>query len=231
MDGFFGVMGRQEGRGHVLLPELRREVCAANLMLPKAGLITWTSGNVSGRDPRTGHVVIKPSGVSYDELTPEIMVVLTLDGEVIEGAYRPSVDAATHLVVYRHRDDVHAVVHTHSPFATAFAALGRSIPVYLTAMADEFGGPIPCGGYAEIGGEAIGQEIVRAIGDSPAILLKNHGVFTVGATPMAAVKAAVMTEDVARTVYYALQMGQPDEIPADEVRRAHQQYKDHYGQR
>ncbi len=231
MHDFFGVMGRQEGRGRVLLPELRREVCAANLMLPRAGLVTWTSGNVSGRDRRTGHVVIKPSGVSYDELTPEMMVVLTLEGEVVEGAYRPSVDAATHLVVYRHRADVQAVVHTHSPFATAFAALGRSIPVYLTAMADEFGGPIPCGSYAEIGGEAIGQEIVRAIGDSPAILLKNHGVFTVGATPMAAVKAAVMTEDVARTVYYALQMGQPDEIPADEVQRAYRQYKDHYGQR
>jgi L-ribulose-5-phosphate 4-epimerase len=215
----------------MLLEGLRREVCAANLMLQKAGLVTWTSGNVSGRDVRTGYVVIKPSGVSYDGMTPEMMVVVNPDGEVIEGAYRPSVDAATHLVVYRHRDDVHAVVHTHSPFATAFAALGRPIPVYLTAMADEFGGPIPCGGYAQIGGEAIGQEILRSIGDSPAILLKNHGVFTIGATPMAAVKAAVMTEDVARTVYYALQMGQPDEIPVDEVQRAHRQYKDHYGQR
>jgi len=122
-------------------------------------------------------------------------------------------------------------VHTHSPFATAFAALGRSIPVYLTAMADEFGGPIPAGAYAPIGGEEIGREIVRSIGDSPAILMKSHGVFTIGPSPMAAVKAAVMVEDVARTVYYALQMGQPEEIPPDEVARAHRRYVEQYGQR
>jgi L-ribulose-5-phosphate 4-epimerase len=135
------------------------------------------------------------------------------------------------LYVYRHRRDVHSVVHTHSTFATAFAALGRSIPVYLTAIADEFGGPIPAGSYAPIGGEAIGEEIVRAIGDSPAILMKNHGVFAIGPSVLAAVKAAVMTEDVARTVYYALQMGQPEEIPADEVARAHRRYVEKYGQR
>lgn len=200
-------------------------------MLPRAGLVTWTSGNVSGRDPDTGYVVIKPSGVRYEQLTPENMVVLDLEGTILEGNLAPSVDCPTHLYVYRQRSDVRSVVHTHSTFATAFAAVGRTIPVYLTAIADEFGGPIPVGAYAQIGGEAIGEELVRAIGDSPVILMKNHGVFAVGATVMAAVKAAVMVEDVARTVYYALQLGQPAEIPADEVQRGHQRYMEKYGQR
>jgi len=215
----------------MLLPELRHQVCEGNLMLPRYGLVAWTSGNVSGRDPDTGYVVIKPSGVRYEQLRPEDLVVVDLTGEVIEGKLNPSVDTPTHLYIYRHREDVRGVVHTHSPFATAFAALGKPIPVYLTAIADEFGGPIPVGAYAQIGGEQIGQEVVRSIGDSPAILMKNHGVFTVGPDPMAAVKAAVMVEDVAKTVYYALQMGQPDEIPAEEVARAHRRYVEKYGQR
>lgn len=217
--------------GLLLLQALRREVCEGNLMLPRYGLVTWTSGNVSGRDAATGYIAIKPSGVRYEDLKPEDMVVLNLDGRTVEGNWAPSVDASTHLYVYRHRPDVGAVVHTHSTFATAFAALGRSIPVYLTAQADEFGGPIPAGAYAQIGGEEIGAELVRSIGDSPAILLKNHGVFTIGPNVASAVKAAVMTEDIARTVYYALQMGQPDEIPAAEVQRAHERYVTKYGQR
>ncbi len=210
---------------------LRKQVCEANLMLPRSGLVTWTSGNVSGRDADSGLVVIKPSGVRYEDMTPADMVVLDLDGRVVEGPLAPSVDAPTHLVVYRHRPDVGGVVHTHSPYATAFAALGKPIPVYLTAIADEFGCGIPVGAYAQIGGEQIGEEIVRSIGPSPSILMKNHGVFAIGPSAMAAVKAAVMTEDVARTVFIALQMGQPDEIPADEVARAHRRYVEQYGQR
>jgi L-ribulose-5-phosphate 4-epimerase len=205
-------------------------VYEGNLMLPKAGLVTWTSGNVSGRDPQTGLVIIKPSGVRYEELQPEDLAVVDLDGRQIEGRYKPSVDTATHLYVYRQRPDVMGVVHTHSTFATAFAALGKPIPVYLTAIADEFGGPIPAGAYAPIGEEEIGKEIVRSIGDSVAILLKNHGVFTIGKSVMAAVKAAVMTEDVARTVFYALQLGQPDVIPPEEVERAYRRYTTKYGQ-
>ena len=212
------------------LEELRQQVYEGNRMLPEAGLVTWTSGNVSGRDPETGHVVIKPSGVRYEAMRPEQMVVVDLDGNLIEGDMRPSVDAATHLYVYRHRPDVFGMVHTHSTFATAFAAAGKPIPVVLTAIADEFGGPIPCGAYCEIGGEAIGQELVRSIGDSRAILIKSHGVFTIGPDVEAAVKAAVMVEDVARTVYYALQLGQLDEIPPDEVARAHRVYMGDYGQ-
>jgi len=214
----------------IMLDTLRKTVCEGNLMLPRYGLVTWTSGNVSGRDPETGYVVIKPSGVRYEEMTPSQMVILDLDGNIVEGDMKPSVDSATHLFIYRHRSDVNGVVHTHSTFATAFAALGCPIPVYLTAMADEFGGPIPAGAYAKIGGEEIGREVVRSIGDSPAILMASHGVFTIGTDPLAAVKAAVMTEDVAKTVYYALQMGQPKEISSEEIERAHRRYVEKYGQ-
>jgi L-ribulose-5-phosphate 4-epimerase len=214
-----------------LLESLREELWRLHLELPKSGLVTWTSGNVSARDPETGYVVIKPSGLRYEELRPEHMMVVDLDGNRVEGTLKPSFDTASHLYIYRHRPDVNGVVHTHSPYATAFAALGRPIPVYLTAIADEFGGPIPCGGFALIGGEEIGKVVVESIGDSPAVLLKNHGVFTVGPTAEAAVKAAVMVEDVARTVWIALQLGQPDEIPPEEVARLRRRYTTDYGQR
>ncbi len=213
-----------------MLEPLRAEIFQLNLELPKNHLVAWTSGNVSGRDAQTGLVVIKPSGVRYEKLTPENMVVVGLDGIVVEGKLKPSSDTAAHLYVYRHRPDVNGIVHTHSTFATAFAAAGKPIPAYLTAICDEFGGPIPCGGYAKIGGDEIGREVVRAIGASPAILMKNHGVFTIGKTPVDAVKAAVMVEDVARTVFYGLQLGEIEEIPADEVARAHQRYVKEYGQ-
>jgi L-ribulose-5-phosphate 4-epimerase len=212
------------------LRELREEVCRLHAELPRHNLVAWTSGNVSARDPETGLVVIKPSGIRYEDLTPENMVVVDLDGKVVEGKHRPSSDTFAHVYIYRHRPDVNGVVHTHSTFATAWAAAGRPIPAVLTAISDEFGGPIPVGAYAKIGGDEIGQEIIRSIGDSPAILMKNHGVFTIGKTPEAAVKVAVMVEDVARTVFYALQLGKPDEIPPDEVARAHRRYLEEYGQ-
>ena len=213
-----------------MLEELKELVCELNLELPRNRLVTATSGNVSGRDPATGYVVIKPSGVKYSQLKPSLMVVVDLDNRVVEGKLKPSFDTRTHLYVYRHRQDVNGVVHTHSNYATSFAALGQSIPVYLTAIADEFGGPIPVGRYAPIGGEEIGKEIVRSIGSSPAILMKNHGVFTIGPTPEAALKAAIMVEDVAKTVYLALLRGKPEEIPPEEVVRAHRAYKERYGQ-
>jgi len=213
-----------------LLESLREEIWQLHLELPKNNLVTWTGGNVSARDPDTGYVVIKPSGVRYDVLRPEHMVILDLDGNHIEGSLKASSDTASHLYVYRHRPDVNGIVHTHSAFATAFAAVGRPIPVYLTAIADEFGGPIPCGGFALIGGEDIGRVVVESIGNAPAVLLKNHGVFTVGPTATAAVKAAVMVEDVARTVWYALQIGQPDEILPEDVAKLHHRYTHVYGQ-
>jgi L-ribulose-5-phosphate 4-epimerase len=213
-----------------MLEALRETVWRLHLELPKNNLVTWTSGNVSARDPKTGYVVIKPSGVRYEDLQPEHLVIVDLEGQQIEGELKPSSDTASHLYVYRQRADVGGVVHTHSPYATAFAALGRPIPVYLTAMADEFGGPIPCGGFALIGGEQIGRVVVESIGDCPAVLLKNHGVFTIGATAEAAVKTAVMVEDVARTVWLALQLGQPDEIPPEDVAKLRHRYTHEYGQ-
>ena len=214
-----------------MLEQLKEQVWKLHLELPKNDLVKWTGGNVSARDPETNMVVIKPSGVMYDDLRPEDHVVLDLEGDIREGDLKPSSDTASHLYIYRNRPDVNGIVHTHSPYATAFAALGKPIPVYLTAIADEFGGPIPCAGFALIGGEEIGQQVVEHIGDSPAVLLKNHGVFTVGATVRDAVKAAVMVEDVARAVWLALQLGQPDEIPAEDVAKLHDRYTNVYGQR
>ena len=213
-----------------MFERLKEELVTLHLELPRNNLVAWTSGNVSARDPETGFVVIKPSGIRYERLTPADMVVVDLGGHVVEGRHKPSSDTFAHVYVYRHRPDVNGVVHTHSTFATAFAAAGKPIPPVLTAICDEFGGTIPVGAYAKIGGDEIGQEIIRSIGSSPAILMKNHGVFTVGPTPEAAVKAAVMVEDVARTVFYALQLGPLDEIPPEEVARAHKRYTDEYGQ-
>jgi len=214
-----------------MLEKLKQELYELHMELPKNNLVSWTGGNVSARDPKTGLVAIKPSGVRYEELKPDQMVVVNLDGKVIEGTLSPSSDTASHLYIYRRRPDVNGVVHTHSRYATAFAALGRPIPVYLTAMGDEFGCPIPCGGFALIGGEEIGKGVVESIGRSPAVLLKNHGVFTIGRNAEAAVKAAVMVEDVAATVWIALQIGQPDEIPEELVEKLHHRYTNVYGQR
>lgn len=213
-----------------MLEEMKELICKLNLELPRNRLVAWTSGNVSGRDVKTGFIAIKPSGVLYEDLSPDKIVIVDLDGNVVEGKMKPSVDTPTHLYVYRHMPRVNGIVHTHSNYATAFAALGLPVPVYLTAIADEFGGEIPCGGYAPIGGEDIGREIVRTIGDSPAVLLKNHGVFTLGKDPLSALKAAVTVEDVAKTVFLSLLLGTPEEIPPDEVRRSHERYVRKYGQ-
>jgi L-ribulose-5-phosphate 4-epimerase len=214
-----------------LLEALREQVWKLHLELPRNDLVKWTGGNVSGRDPETGLVVIKPSGVKYPDLKPEHLVVLDVDGKIVEGNLSPSSDTASHLYIYRQRPDVGGIVHTHSPYATAFAAVGKPIPVVLTAIADEFGGPIPVGGFALIGGEEIGKVVVESIGSSPAVLLKNHGVFTIGKNAEAAVKAAIMTEDVARTVWYALALGTPDVISAEDVAKLHDRYTNVYGQR
>jgi L-ribulose-5-phosphate 4-epimerase len=214
-----------------MLEALREEVWQLHLELPRNGLVAWTSGNVSARDQGTGYVVIKPSGLRYEALRPENMMIVDLDGKIIEGNLKPSSDTASHLYIYRHRSDVNGVVHTHSRYATSFAALGKPIPVYLTAIADEFGGSIPCGGFALIGGEEIGKVVVESIGESPAVLLKNHGVFTVGPTPESAIKAAIMVEDIAHTVWLALQMGEPDEISPEDVAKLHHRYTHVYGQK
>jgi L-ribulose-5-phosphate 4-epimerase len=213
-----------------MLESVKEEVCRLNLALPANNLVVWTSGNVSMRDTETGYVVIKPSGVKFEDLKPEQMVVVDLDENMIEGELKASSDTASHLYIYRHMPEVNGVVHTHSNYATAFATLGKAIPPVLTAIGDEFGGTIPCGGFALIGGDEIGKIVVENIGRSPACLLKNHGVFTVGPTGEKALKAAVMVEDVAKTVWIALQIGTPDEIPADEIDKLFDRYTNVYGQ-
>ena len=213
-----------------MLEQLKEELTRLHLELPKNDLVKWTGGNVSARDPQTGLVVIKPSGVRYEELRPEHHVVVTLDGEVVEGKLKPSSDTASHLYIYRQKPHICGIVHTHSPYATAFAALGMAIPCCLTAIADEFGGPIPCADFALIGGEEIGRQVVEHSGSSCAVLLKQHGVFTFGETATAAVKAAVMVEDVAKTVWLALQMGEVKELDQESITRLHDRYTHVYGQ-
>jgi L-ribulose-5-phosphate 4-epimerase len=213
-----------------MLEQLKEELYHLHLELPHNELVKWTGGNVSARDAESGLVVIKPSGVRYEALRPEDHVVVNLDGEVVEGDLKPSSDTASHLYIYRHRTDVNGVVHTHSPYATAFAVVGKPIPCCLTAIADEFGGPIPCAGFALIGSEAIGKQVVEHIGSSKAVLLRQHGVFTIGETAKAAVKAAVMVEDVAKAVWLAMQLGEVQELPPEAIANLHDRYTNVYGQ-
>ncbi|WP_030916198.1 L-ribulose-5-phosphate 4-epimerase [Streptosporangium amethystogenes] len=213
--------------------KLRETVCRLHDELVRYNLVAWTAGNVSGRVPGEDLFVIKPSGVSYDELSPESMVVCDLDGEPVGGGLSPSSDTAAHAYVYRAMPQVGGVVHTHSTYASAWAARGEAIPCVLTAMADEFGGEIPVGPFALIGGDDIGRGIVATLEGhrSPAILMRNHGVFTIGADARAAVKAAVMCEDVARTVHVARQLGEPLPIPRPAVDSLYDRYQNVYGQR
>jgi L-ribulose-5-phosphate 4-epimerase len=212
---------------------LREEVCSLHAELPRYGLVVWTAGNVSARVPGADLMVIKPSGVPYGDLTPQNMVVCDLDGTVVEGDHAPSSDTQAQAYVYRNRPDVGGVVHTHSPYATAWAARAEPVPCVLTMCADEFGGEIPVGPFAVIGDDSIGQGIVETLDGSrsPAVLMQNHGVFTVGRTARDAVKAAVMCEDVARSTHLARQLGEPVQIPADAAARLFERYQSVYGQR
>ncbi len=213
----------------MLLEQLREIVWKCNLELPKNDLVKMTSGNVSGRDPASGLVVIKPSGFSYEEMTPAHIVVVDLEGHVIEGGLKPSTDTDTHLYVYRHRPDVFGMVHTHSPYATTFAVLGQPIPACLTASA-MLGGEIPLGGYAPIGGEEIGREIISKIGNALAIVMQNHGVFTIGASPQQATKMAVEVEEIAKITHLAMLRGQPILLAPEQINYMVNLYRNEYGQ-
>jgi L-ribulose-5-phosphate 4-epimerase len=217
----------------VSVAALRREVCELHAELPRNDLVAWTAGNLSARVPGRELMVIKPSGLPYPELTPEAMVVCDLHGRRVEGDLTPSSDAATHGYVYRHMPAVGGVAHTHSAYATAWAVRGEPIPCVLTAMADEFGGPIPVGPFALIGGEAIGRGIVETLAQhrSPAVLMRSHGVFTIGPGARAAIQAAVMCEDVARTVHLARSLGEVTSIDDHQVEALHDRYQNVYGQR
>jgi L-ribulose-5-phosphate 4-epimerase len=218
---------------HAAIDAARKDVCALHAELTRYALVAWTAGNVSGRVPGTELFVIKPSGVSYDRLTPESMIVCDLDGAVVEGDLSPSSDTAAHAYVYNAMPEVGGVVHTHSTYASAWAARGESIPCVLTAMADEFGGDIPIGPFALIGNDDIGRGIVATLrgSRSPAVLMQNHGVFTIGRTAKGAVKAAVMCEDVARTVHIARQLGDPVPMRQEDIDRLYERYQNVYGQR
>jgi len=215
------------------LADLRATVAGLHRQLTRNGLVAWTSGNISARVPGRELIVIKPSGIGYDDLTAESMVVVDLHGNVVEGRLSPSSDTATHAYIYRALPAVGGVVHTHSPYATAWAVHGRAIPCVLTAMADEFGGDIPVGPFARIGGEEIGVGVVEALqgSRSPAVLMRNQGVFSVGASARDAVKAAVMCEDVARTVMLAGALGAPARLEDDDIDALYDRYQNVYGQR
>jgi L-ribulose-5-phosphate 4-epimerase len=215
-----------------LVAKLREIVSDLHAELPRNGLVAWTSGNVSARVPGTDLMVIKPSGIGYDDLTPESMVVCDLDGLPVSDGYSPSSDTATHAYIYRHMPEVGGIVHTHSTYATAWAAVGEPIPCVITAMADEFGGEIPIGPFALIGSDEIGRGVVATLAGhrSPAVLMRSHGVFTIGPTARDAVKAAVMCEDAARTVHMARTLGGLEPLPLEQVDALHKRYTEHYGQ-
>jgi L-ribulose-5-phosphate 4-epimerase len=218
------------------IARVRSDVARLHAELMRYGLVVWTAGNVSGRVPGADLFVIKPSGVDYDELTPDRMILCDLDGAVIKGSpgshLRPSSDTAAHAYVYRNMPEVGGVVHTHSTYATAWAARGEPIPCAITGMADEFGGEIPVGPFAIIGDDSIGRGIVATLSGhrSRAVLMRSHGVFTIGRNARDAVKAAVMTEDVARTIHIARQGGELATIAADAIDSLFARYQNVYGQ-
>ena len=222
----------QTAEAHTAVSRVRETVARLHGELTRNGLVAWTAGNVSGRVPGHDLMVIKPSGVSYDELTPASMVVCDLHGQVVDGEHAPSSDTAAHAYVYRHMPEVGGVVHTHSTYATAWAARGEPIPCVLTMVADEFGGEVPVGPFALIGDDAIGRGIVETLrhSRSRAVLMAGHGPFTIGRDPRDAVKAAVMLEDVARTVHVARQLGTPAALPPSDVDALFARYQNVYGQ-
>jgi L-ribulose-5-phosphate 4-epimerase len=218
------------------IARVRDDVARLHGELVRYGLVIWTGGNISGRVPGADLFVIKPSGVDYDDLAPENMILCDLDGNVIPGTpgsdRSPSSDTAAHAYVYRHMPEVGGVVHTHSTYAVAWAARAEPIPCVITAMADEFGGEIPVGPFAIIGDDSIGRGIVETLKGhrSRAVLMKSHGPFTIGKDARDAVKAAVMVEDVARTVHISRQLGAPVEIPEPAIDSLFDRYQNVYGQ-
>lgn len=214
----------------MLYPELRTEVCKMNKELPRQGLVVWTGGNVSGIVREQGHVIIKPSGVGFDDLTPENMVVTDMEGRVIEGNYKPSVDLDIHLYIYKHRLDIGGICHTHAPYTSSFALLGQDLPAATTPIAHLLGANVPCTEYVRPGYVETGEAIIKHIGQGYAVLVKQHGPFTVGPTPTASVKIAVYLEEAAKTIHLASLRGQVESFSEEELERSFHFYKDNYGQ-
>lgn len=214
----------------MMLEKLREEVCEQNLELPKAGLVVGSGGNVSGRDPESGLVVIKPSGLKFSKLTPESMVVVDLDGNIVEGTMKPSVDTGIHLYIYRHRDDVFGITHTHSPYATSFAARGERIPAVLTPITHMLGRDVPCSRYATPGEVDTGKAIIEAAEGGQAVLVKAHGVFTMGKSATEATNIAMYLEEAAFTTHLAMLRGPVEELPQEEIDRCYNWFRKNYGQ-
>lgn len=213
-----------------MLEQLRQEVYESLMELPKNHLVTMSSGTVSGRDPATNLMVIKPTGYRYDLLTPEDLIVMDLEGNILEGQLRPSSDTATHLYLYQHLPDIYGIVHTHSPYANIFAVLGKPIPPCLTSAA-MLGGEIPIGGYAAVGGVDIGSEIIRKIGQSSVIIMQNHGVYAIGATVWKATTSAVEVEEIAKVTHFAMLHGDPIVLTPSQVLEYQQIYATYFGQK
>lgn len=213
-----------------MLEKLKEEVCEQNHELPKNGLVVGSGGNVSGRDPNTGLVVIKPSGVKFAKLTPETMTVVDLDGNVVEGDMKPSVDAGIHLYIYRRRADVCGITHTHSPYATSFAARGERIPAVLTPITHMLGRDVPCSRYATPGEVDTGEAILEAADGGWAVLVKAHGVFTMGKSATEATSFAMYLEEAAMTTHLAMLHGPVEELPQEEIDRCYNWFRRNYGQ-
>jgi L-ribulose-5-phosphate 4-epimerase len=211
------------------------ELAELHQALVTNGLVVWTGGNVSARirvEDAPDVFVIKPSGVAYEDLDAAAMVVCDLDGNLIEGTRSPSSDTAAHAYVYRNMSEVGGVVHTHSNYASAWAAVQKPIPCILTAIADEFGGEIPLGPFAIIGDDSIGRGIVETLRGhrSKAVLMRQHGVFSIGKDAKSALKAAIMCEDVAKSAHLAFQIGNPEPIAQEFVDKLFDRYQNVYGQ-
>lgn len=213
-----------------MLEALKEEVCEQNHELPKAGLVVGSGGNVSARDPETGLIVIKPSGVKFAKLTPDTMVVVDAEGAVVEGEMKPSVDTGVHCYIYRHRADVLGITHTHSPYATSFAARGERIPAVLTPITHYLGRDVPCTRYAAPGYVETGKAIIEAAEGGWAVLARAHGVFTMGTSATESTSIAMYLEEAAKTVHLAMTRGPVEELPPEEIERCYEWFRDCYGQ-
>lgn len=215
----------------LLLEDLRREIIDIGIQLKEYKLITLTGGNVSGRDSKTELIAITPSGMEYDKLKPEDIVIVNIDGKIVDGLKKPSSDLMTHLQIYRKRKDINGIIHTHSVYASCFAMLNENVPVISTTMANEVGGEVPVAKYAPVASEEMGENILKVLGNQKAVLLQNHGVFTFGKNPHHALVAAVMFEDSAKVYYLARTIGRPVPMPEKEVKIANDYFQNVYGQR
>lgn len=213
-----------------MLEALKEQVCEQNHELPANGLVVGSGGNVSGRDPETGLIVIKPSGVKFAKLTPDTMVVVDIDGNIIDGKMKPSVDTGVHLYIYRNREDVFGVAHTHSPYASSFAARGERIPAVMTPITHMLGRDVPCSRYATPGEVDTGEAILEAAQGGWAVLVKAHGVFTMGTSAKEATSNAMYLEEAAMTTHLAMTRGPVEELPQEEIDRCYNWFRKNYGQ-